>query len=1440
MPPKENLDGYMSTIRSGVDEAKASVEAYSKVLGDLNKVAKDGNADFEALKRKINDSATAFMKFDSSSLAALRTMREIRKEVDRGNKEIQNQQRQMKMAIFLAGNWKDQLKGLESGIVKVTSGIKSFGQNLSNLTKGVGGKGLSFALSDVRSELLQLNRAMFESGRQAQMMGGSNFLNLNNWKSLRGELAMSLSEFKKLQVEVNRLTFGTMIDDQAMLQMTKKFQKAFGIEDVANSMKRLLQMDSNFAGFKEYLQQATKDGLEGGFRGLPGIAQSMALQGASAMDIQKLFQLRQQGGGQSAEMEFEKALKAKEASIADMNARMGKNSESALISIEKSMTHLVETIDTLVNSLSAIPTVLMGAQAIGLPAIVALGKQMWDFGRLTKEALQNMRDLGRATAAAGGGGGGAGGGGGIPAGTYPNPSGGLKPQVFMNPANAPGGAGGTQLGRMARFKALMTPRAGNLYGSATGIAGTVAGAAMMGYGYHNIRGGAGDYDQASDWKERNAASGRMSSGSAMATAGAGALLGTMIAPGIGTAIGGVAGYGLGWGVDKIWGHGQADEKIMQNVENLQYTRLFKGDTMQDVETGGNKALAERALSYNIRALGKDIGKEGGIQKRMGRAAALDDLRKRDAMFKAIEKSGGDVVKSLMEIEGPGGEKRLTEDQAKKLYEMYQTRQKDLKAAKEKEDAEYKSLALMMKHKEILSGIAETYGNLSSQARGVADSMSGLAYGAGVSYMKESADYAWQQVEAQQKVIQQMATIEGKKEFRLGVVESTGMRETMMAKGLTEEEATSVTSKIADLDPLKVTSEKIMEIVKNEAGDREDIKKWVEDEARGLERAFIIQMKLKKEAALRVEQMKLEQSMRSAAKQSADAEAYRMEGRMNLQQKFLQLAQSETQIAEKTVAGHAMSFKARLREYKMVGEQMRTGAELVDQLQRKEKEEIGKNGEFRKKFANELALMQSSNMEDQQRGAMMLSEKYNNLGEEEKKAYHSIIELMNKRLDSQLRLNQLTAQQRDMILQMKEGYLDVINEMTTGTDLVSQMLPDAQRGVMAMYKMSMYADGMQAGALRRGFITMDQGAGYTDMSQAMKWMPGGLAGNQEMTKIVNRLLTKVEDSVENVLPQNVRGTKTIEQSSALVKGVREYADGGVIPGTPSNVDNKLGMIGNTPIGLAGGEYIVNAKQTSKFMPLLEMINSGKIDGLAGGGLSRIKRGADYTKMPIDELKSRAAMNDYAAIEELVRRNPGTYSSVSDEILQEKADAGNWQAAAVLDSRIRKKEMKKENAARLAKSREAKEKRLQRTVSEMMEGTGYLPGMDKKVDDQGWVSIDKKFADAGIKSGEWTTLEKQERRIHEAGWRAEKNAEEIQANYDRMVLGIDDAHSEAMTNRHKLSIYEDLYGPVEGLSRGGPVGGGMRIGALYLNGKVIGQDISSGPSEELKMAMQNANG
>lgn len=62
----------------------------------------------------------------------------------------------------------------------------------------------------------------------------------------------------------------------------------------------------------------------------------------------------------------------------------------------------------------------------------------------------------------------------------------------------------------------------------------------------------------------------------------------------------------------------------------------------------------------------------------------------------------------------------------------------------------------------------------------------------------------------------------------------------------------------------------------------------------------------------------------------------------------------------------------------------------------------------------------------------------------------------------------------------------------------------------------------------------------------------------------------------------------------------HSGGGVISGDSPGYDNRLGSVGGKPIGLEGGEFVVNPDATQSNLPLLRAINSGRLSHFDEGG------------------------------------------------------------------------------------------------------------------------------------------------------------------------------------------------------------------------------------------------
>lgn len=106
------------------------------------------------------------------------------------------------------------------------------------------------------------------------------------------------------------------------------------------------------------------------------------------------------------------------------------------------------------------------------------------------------------------------------------------------------------------------------------------------------------------------------------------------------------------------------------------------------------------------------------------------------------------------------------------------------------------------------------------------------------------------------------------------------------------------------------------------------------------------------------------------------------------------------------------------------------------------------------------------------------------------------------------------------------------------------------------------------------------------------------------------------------------------------GMGGYASGGLfdgmLPGPPSDVDNLMGVGPGGAFGLAGGEYVINARQTRKHLPLLQAVNAG-LDGYADGGYFPATNTA--TRLPFSVTADRAyVMSEATARSKVIPAGP----------------------------------------------------------------------------------------------------------------------------------------------------------------------------------------------------------
>jgi TP901 family phage tail tape measure protein len=144
------------------------------------------------------------------------------------------------------------------------------------------------------------------------------------------------------------------------------------------------------------------------------------------------------------------------------------------------------------------------------------------------------------------------------------------------------------------------------------------------------------------------------------------------------------------------------------------------------------------------------------------------------------------------------------------------------------------------------------------------------------------------------------------------------------------------------------------------------------------------------------------------------------------------------------------------------------------------------------------------------------------------------------------------------------------------------------------------------------------------AQIAEILGGGKSGLQTVFRGAVKAIGVIWDTIKGVMKSPVKFVIDIVLNDGLISGFNwiankfkaptipriplppGFAEGGQfsgrLPGQPSAVDNMLGMSAAGPVALATGEYIVNARDTARSLPLLEHINSGgQLPGFADGGL-----------------------------------------------------------------------------------------------------------------------------------------------------------------------------------------------------------------------------------------------
>jgi hypothetical protein len=141
------------------------------------------------------------------------------------------------------------------------------------------------------------------------------------------------------------------------------------------------------------------------------------------------------------------------------------------------------------------------------------------------------------------------------------------------------------------------------------------------------------------------------------------------------------------------------------------------------------------------------------------------------------------------------------------------------------------------------------------------------------------------------------------------------------------------------------------------------------------------------------------------------------------------------------------------------------------------------------------------------------------------------------------------------------------------------------------------------------------------------------------KGVKKVVDVIKDNVGAADASSSSFENAAGATGGIVKMIPQYANGGVISGPGTGTSDSI------PALLSDGEYVINAKATKMYEPLLKMINEGNLKFASGGPTDKTLRGGA-------SLQSVFAANK--SVESSKRQFVATFGNVDFEDMQQFLD------------------------------------------------------------------------------------------------------------------------------------------------------------------------------------------
>jgi len=217
----------------------------------------------------------------------------------------------------------------------------------------------------------------------------------------------------------------------------------------------------------------------------------------------------------------------------------------------------------------------------------------------------------------------------------------------------------------------------------------------------------------------------------------------------------------------------------------------------------------------------------------------------------------------------------------------------------------------------------------------------------------------------------------------------------------------------------------------------------------------------------------------------------------------ELAESEKGYAESLALGMATSYAWNKRIYDLTVMRRQEMERAQDSIKGQVVEILQLEGAtegLHRAGVSQRDVMQAMNRDAGAMASIMEKLGKADVTDEQAKSLQAIIQLYDNIMKRQIGITNAKREELEITMKVREGFLDVIDELTTGSDLVSQIIPDAQRGAMAIMNIGTMMRGEEfGGAMRVGFYSKERMPGQ-EARNAPAYTQRGLTGFDESGKV----------------------------------------------------------------------------------------------------------------------------------------------------------------------------------------------------------------------------------------------------------------------------------------------------------------------------------------------------